>query len=71
MIAFDKPWAAVEWAVTLQLAMLRYVLQCSTHQTLARTCLHFDCVALCPCLPVVYESTQLSVLTLVQMCTKR
>lgn len=23
MIAFDKPWAAVEWAVTLQLAMLK------------------------------------------------
>ena len=23
MIAFDKPWAAVEWALTLQLAMLR------------------------------------------------
>ncbi len=23
MIAFDKPWAAVEWAITLQLAMLK------------------------------------------------
>lgn len=23
MIAFDKPWAAVEWAVTLQMAMFR------------------------------------------------
>ena len=23
MIAFDKPWAAVEWALTLQLAMLK------------------------------------------------
>ena len=39
MIAFDKPWAAVEWAVTLQMAMLRYALlllavtawQCSLH----------------------------------------
>lgn len=27
MIAFDKPWAAVEWAVTLQLAMLKCVFQ--------------------------------------------
>ena len=26
MIAFDKPWAAVEWAVTLQMAMLRCAL---------------------------------------------
>ena len=26
MIAFDKPWAAVEWAITLQLAMLKYSL---------------------------------------------
>ena len=23
MIAFDKPWAAVEWSITLQLAMLK------------------------------------------------
>ena len=33
MIAFPQPRAAVEWALTLQLALLRYALLDSTHRT--------------------------------------
>lgn len=44
MIAFDKPWAAVEWAVTLQMAMLRYaLLPASCHSMAVLIALCKDC----------------------------
>ena len=45
MIAFDKPWAAVEWAVTLQLAMLKYAFRSTDMPDLLALC-----TATCPLL---------------------